>query len=479
MTTATVAAASLPLAGSTTAAPAAITITVDADATGGRVLPEHFLGLSWEADQLHQSWIDDDTGSLAALMRNLGPGTTRYSANAVDNTAWHPDAPEGTTAPVITAADLARAGDLAHATGWSVDLGVNLGANDPAAAADEVRAAQQEFGPMLRSVQIGNQPDFFALSQLEPYDHQTYLQQVHAYRTAIDAAAEGIRFAGPDSAMTAGALPLGQAYEPYARTWRAAYLNAFAGQSDFLNQHYYPLVKTPGGNTAAIVDQLTSRAIADADRAYIEDLVNEAAAAGVEPHLSETNSVAGGGQAGVSNTFGAALWTVDYLLTAASSGIAGVNMHQQPHDCGSYTWVCFPDGSATLHAQPAYYAGLLVSQLRGGTFLPTEVSDPNANISAHALRMPDGHIKVVVENAGPGPQPAVDVRVEGSTTTTATAQWLTAPSPYATSDVRFADSRVGADGSFTPGPARQLSTESGAVAIDFVAPSAVLLNLTD
>ncbi|MEV5646846.1 hypothetical protein AB0L57_01230 [Nocardia sp. NPDC052254] len=457
------------------AEPEVITVTVDAAATGGRVLPQNFLGLSWEADQLHQPWMGADTGNLAALLRDLGPGTLRFSANAVDRTPWQHDAPAEVPGPVITAADLTRVGRLAREIGWPVDLGVNLGANDPTAAADEIRTAQQAMGSMLRSVQIGNEPDVFPMTQLKPYDQHTYLDQVRAYRAAVDAAAPGLRYGGPDTAMAAPASVVGATLEPRARAFRSAYLDAFGQNGDFLDQHYYPLFRTPGANPADMVDQLNSTDTADRTRRFIDDIVHEADTAGVEPHLSETNSVAGNGQPGVADTFGAALWTLDYLLTAASSGITGVDMHQQPQDCGSYAWVCLADGSGRLRAQPPFYAGLLMAQLRGGTFLPAQVSDPGAGVSAHAVRMPDGHITVVVADVARAAHRSVSVRVVGTGADTAAARWLTGPSPYATADVRFAGAEVAADGTFTPAPPQRVSATAGAFGLDFDGPAAVVL----
>ncbi|PKY02993.1 hypothetical protein P168DRAFT_311547 [Aspergillus campestris IBT 28561] len=43
--------------------------------------------------------------------------------------------------------------------------------------------------------------------------------------------------------------------------------------------------------------------------------------------LGETNSASCSGQSGISDTFGAALWTTDYVLTAASMGIEQVYFH--------------------------------------------------------------------------------------------------------------------------------------------------------
>ena len=53
--------------------------------------------------------------------------------------------------------------DLAHTTGWSVDLGVNLLEYDPALAADEVQTASADLGSSLHAVEIGNEPDLYFL----------------------------------------------------------------------------------------------------------------------------------------------------------------------------------------------------------------------------------------------------------------------------------------------------------------------------
>src|SRR5699024_2919220 len=138
-----VAALPLFLASATTAtAEAVATATIHVDATSpGRVIPVDFLGLSFEADLLHERWIDPDTGNLATLLTNLGTGNLRFGANQVDNTAWMPDPSAPTPAwsggRQVTPDDLTRLGALAEATGWSVDLGVNLAHFDPAAAAGQ------------------------------------------------------------------------------------------------------------------------------------------------------------------------------------------------------------------------------------------------------------------------------------------------------------------------------------------------------
>src|SRR5579859_869754 len=74
-----------------TAQAAGTTITVDTSRTTGD-LPPDVLGLSFEADRLHQTpGFDPSQGNLAPLMENLGPSVIRIGANAVDRLAfWDP-----------------------------------------------------------------------------------------------------------------------------------------------------------------------------------------------------------------------------------------------------------------------------------------------------------------------------------------------------------------------------------------------------
>ncbi|MFD4466912.1 hypothetical protein ACFWPA_01310 [Rhodococcus sp. NPDC058505] len=136
-------AAALPVALTTVPAAAEpatpVTIVVDADRPG-RTIPADFLGLSFEANLMHEPWIAPGAGNVAALIANLGrAGNLRFSANQVDNTAWTPDPasplPAWANGQRVTPDDLTRVGELARNTGWSVDLGVNLAHFDPAAAA--------------------------------------------------------------------------------------------------------------------------------------------------------------------------------------------------------------------------------------------------------------------------------------------------------------------------------------------------------
>ncbi|MFK0287426.1 glycosyl hydrolase family 79 C-terminal domain-containing protein [Streptomyces sp. NPDC090499] len=466
----------------------ALTVTVDASGQGEAAIPGDFLGLSFEEGALHEPWVSASHGNLARMLDNLGRGSMRFAANGADATAWQPDPsvppPAWADGQVITPTDLARAGALARHTRWPIDLGVNLFHDDPAAAASLATAARRQFGPLLRTIQLGNEPNLYLPIRGVPnYTTDTYIKQATAYLAAIGKSAHGVRFSGPDAAGFLWGLPQADPITKPIPSWWSAYTSAFGHQTRFLDQHYYPLVNRPEIQTPATIDNLLSKTTAANTRNFVDLFAQQARTAGLPAHISETNSVANGGKAGVSNTLAAALWTVDYALTAAHEGISGINFHQQPHDCGGYTWICFPDQTATtdarLQAQPSYYAGLLVSALHGGQFLPTRVSGAAANVTAYAVRSPDRAVRVVIDNLDNTLKGTVAVRINGVTARRAGLQRLEGPSLEATSGVRFAGSQVAPDGSFTPNRPLRIPVTGSTFNVPFTTPSAVLLNITD
>lgn len=486
------------------AEPMVATITVDPD-NPGRTIPADFLGLSFEANLMHEQWISPDHGNVAQLLRNLGRGNMRFGANQVDRTAWLPD--PGAPVPDwvedgqhVTPADLTRVGDLARAIGWSVDMGVDLGHFDPAAAADQARSAQERIGDSLRSLQIGNEPNIYKAAPLlgggerRPYDPDTYAVDARIYREAMRSAAPGVRIEGPNTmGATIGVAPVDEAIMASAvRPWLQGYLANFGAESRTLNQHYYPFVNigkagvpddlTTIAEALPTVDGLLAAETSDRQTAFIRELVDTAHGAGLKPVLGETNAVAMEGRAGVTDTFANALWTADYLMTAAREGIVGVNLHMQPNMCESYTLFCFEDDAAresgTARPNPNYYAALAFNELVGGQILPTTVEAGGARISALAVRLPDAQIKVLVDNLDRDFTGDVAVRIAGRDDGhTATMRMLTADTPESLSGATFGGAAVAADGSISPAAEALVAQPDGyRVAID--RPSAALVTIS-
>lgn len=80
------------------------------------------------------------------------------------------------------------------------------------------------------------------------------------------------------------------------------------------------------------------------------------------------------GMPGVSDTFGASLWTLNFFLYAASIGISSVQMHMTDNSNAS-AWQPIPMyGSDTTFVRPQYYAHAAVAQLIGNGNGTTQIS---------------------------------------------------------------------------------------------------------
>src|SRR5579875_1962361 len=129
-------------------------------------IPKDFLGLSYEAPALTSPYFDLSNKVYVQLLRNLGPGSFRFGGNSVESTFWL-QAPIGANQTarrplrrptVITGSDLDRVFRFAHAIGWHVILGVNLGHFDPQMAADEAHYAVTHGGSALTGIESVMRP---------------------------------------------------------------------------------------------------------------------------------------------------------------------------------------------------------------------------------------------------------------------------------------------------------------------------------
>ncbi|KAH6866074.1 hypothetical protein B0T10DRAFT_569731 [Thelonectria olida] len=106
--------------------------------------------------------------------------------------------------------------------------------------------------------------------------------------------------------------------------------------------------------------------------------------------LGETGSLAGHGQAGVSNAAAAALWMVDYSLHAATF---------QPLDHIGVNITDF-DPKATRHVMPLYYGFLVVADAIGpsGNTYISEISTNSSELAAYQIWEGDTPSRLVLIN---------------------------------------------------------------------------------
>jgi hypothetical protein len=90
--------------------------------------------------------------------------------------------------------------------------------------------------------------------------------------------------------------------------------------------------------------------------------------------LREMSSVGPIGMPGVSDVFGASLWTLNFFLYAASIGISSVQMHMTDNSNAS-AWQPIPMyGHSTSFVRPQYYAHAAVAQIVGNGNGTTQIS---------------------------------------------------------------------------------------------------------
>jgi hypothetical protein len=526
-----------------------MTVTVQ-NGPSGAVIPATFLGLSWETTALASPLLAPPSAQLAQLLRGLGPGLLRISGVSVDRTRWSapaaasgqasgsapgsasapasgqaPTAPGTASAPAsgqaptapgtapapwqlaaIGPPDLEHLGALMRESGWRLLLGLDLGHLEAPALVQEAAAASAMLGGSLAGVQIGNEPDLFtrvpsapfrALLGDErlrepPWGLQQYETEITSLRGALAAGGAAAPLYGPDTAGPA---------------WLASYAQVEGRGLAALAQHYYPLDRCSGGRLlehgARLVSLLGTRVALD-ERRLLASLVRLAAGSGLPLRIDEANSVACAGQPHVSDTFGAALWALDFSLLAAREGVSGINFHGGLGLCGAggigspwYSPLCSLPGGQ-VHVRPEYYALLALRSLEGCAFVPVSYTTP-ANAAVFALRAPDGSLRVVVDDmelASSGarrsgarhggarrggaraPAPLRVTLSAGPSFTRATVLRLSAPAASSSGGATFGGAAVALDGSFAGAASQPVRFANGAFAVTVKPASAALLTIS-
>jgi hypothetical protein len=456
--------------------PAPLAVSVSADASHpGMTVGQEFLGLSFEVSSLRQIAGYAGGGDLVALLRSLGPGVLRFGGVSADTQVAWTDAETPRPAwalHVLEAGDLRELANLAAESGWHVLLTIGFGHYEPEAAAREAAAAKAALGPWLQGIELGNEPNAYALHGLrpEPWTFIQYDEQVTAYRNAIEAAAPGIPLDGPDTSGSS-------AYESWGLD------EAIDQKPALLTGHHYPLgcAEQPPPS----IERLLSPKIRQREGTSVRRYVAIARQSEVPFRMDETNSVSCGGVAGISNTFASALWATNYLSQAMSMGVSGVNLHGNPANCNGYSPVCAPTPEAlaagALGAQPVWYALLLARELIGERPIPASISAPaKPNVVVTAFIAPDGARRFVVVDDDPPKSRNVAIRLHvGGGFGGASILSLTAPSPTSLSGVRLGGVAVALNGTWSaPSRLPVAPNRHGVITVQLNPSNAALLTVS-
>ena len=325
------------------------------------VVPPDFMGLGYEISSIARTGLLSAHNSVyVQLVRTLGAqGVIRVGGNTSDYSSYSAtgqplSSPEGKAGSVVNDAVLRDLGSFLKATGWKLIWGLNLGNGTLDNAIAEAKAVTAASGESLLAFEIGNEPDLFPRRQghRHPgYSYDDYLREYRTYRDALRKAIPNIAFAGPDVAD--------------ATDWVARFALDEGKDIKLLTHHYY----REGQNPTSTIDKLLHR---DPKLAPILAKLRAASeSCGVPYRICETNSFSGGGKPGVSDTFAAALWVLDFMFILASAGCAGVNMETGVNQRGfisSYSPIG-DDEQGHYWAAPEYYGMLAFAQCGAGRII--------------------------------------------------------------------------------------------------------------
>ena len=436
------------------------------------VIQPRFCGLSFEKNTMYQQTFTPQNTALIRLFKLLGPSLLRIGGNSVDQFNWTPNG-GGTNKGEVTKSNIDQLAQFCEATGWICLYGVNLGGSangsqTPEKAAEEVAYVSQKLGNWLWAIEIGNECDAYvhADSFYPNWNVQQFIGLWEQYRKAIVARTPNVRVTGPGSAESED-------------TWTVPFGEAVTkSQIAMLTQHFYRSSgRKPTDNPASLVvtrDPKLERNLAT--------LQAGAAQIGVPYRITECNTYYNG-QAGASDAFSAALWSIDFMFACAAHGCAGVNFHTTGgNGSGGYTPITH-GGNHIKVVHPEYYGLLLFTMAGGGNVYRTTLDAGSLNATAYAIKTASG-LSVLLLNKDTSRSMKVTVKLPQSINHAELFEMssgMNGAGPAmlsATSGATLQGGAVGLDGSFRPAPPYTPNFNGNQLDCFVPAVSAVLVRVT-
>lgn len=411
-----------------------------------------FCGLSYEKSQMALPFFSGQNTNAIALFKLLGNSVLRIGGISVDNMQWTPDGP-GQKAGQIAPADIDALADFLAATGWSVIYGINLAQSTPELAAAEMAYATQKLGSSLISFHLGDGPDAYGAEypNLGSWDPTAF---VNLWQTFAQASA-GSSFVGPELAS------------PQVDPWTTTFAASESKLLKQLTQHYY---RGNGLDASSTMDELL------APDSILTTLLGQLGKIAAQYNLpfrfTESNTFYNGGAVGVSNAYGAALWTVDYLFQLATGGASGANIHGG----GDTSYAPITDFKGRVTGISPQFYGLLLFVLAGnGQLRKTTISAGGVNATAYAVAT-SSQLNVIIINkdATQNLQVTLDA---GQAVSSANLLMMTGDSLSATTGGAIQGASVGADYSFTAGTPYGLQVSGNDAMAYVTAGSAALIQI--
>lgn len=435
-----------------------VTVTID-ESNLRNPISDMFTGLSYETVYLSESDVlNANNKVLVQLLKNVGPGLLRIGGGSSDRIAWTGkprNASTGTDS--VTTSEIDRLAEFSRAIGWPVMFGLNVVKNDPDAAANEAVYVNSKLADNLYALQVGNEPDVYALNGLRPTGYGTldYKTEFDNYFSAIRAKLPNALFAGPGPA--------------YNTDWLSPFAEVESANIRLLDAHYY--VAGPA------TDPTINYGVLFSDYLKLNNILGAIKQQAETHHLpyriTECNSIYGGGKPGVSDIFASALWALDFMWTLAVNKGDGVNFHGGNH--AVYTPIEMQNGLVT--AKPEYYALLAFKYgINSATVIAANTNHSEYRCSAYACVNADGTRNVTLINKDETKNFYCTVET-GKVVSSVRIARLTAPGMQATNGVTFGGNSINDDGTFVPTNLERYTVNKKSFSINVPAASAAVVIL--
>jgi hypothetical protein len=270
--------------------------------------------------------------------------------------------------------------------GTPITYGLNLAYQESDYLDNIVKEAQAVVDNInnlqLYSFEIGNEPDLYGKNgfRTSAWSGLIYVQEFVERASAIyeqvlkPAGIHAEFFEAPATASTIGTsftIPNLVSY---------GMMDGKNGSGNFIsgwNQHdYFYFVDV--STYALTLDHLMELSNTESQFAYWVTEVQHGLATGKPYYLREMASAGPVGLPDISNTFGAALWTLNFFCYTASLNISSVEMHMTDNSFAS-AWMPISMPSNPAGVRPSYYAFAAMTQLLGSGNGTTQIAAVNSS----------------------------------------------------------------------------------------------------
>jgi len=394
-------------------------------------IPSSFVGINLEMVDLCAVLRTDAAHQRAyeQLYKNFATGTFHVGGHSADEALWRPDAkPACLGHPIITKTLVQSLFAFARRIHWNVIWGLNFLIDNPQMIAGEAAYVAAVGGSTLLGFSIGNEPELFVNRGERPagWGYSNFLTQWVTYRNAVLAQVPTAKFFGPEACCKT--------------SWFSSFLHDVRSDGSLAaaTRHYYYYSGSHARATNLTAETLLSEETLQRFTLAAREWVAAADKQGLPVAITEINTISNGGIRGISNSFGAVLWTSDILFQSALLGIKQLQFQEVP---GAWYASINPKGAPTI-----LYYGLFFFHLAAAQTAPLpSVLNTTENISAYVLKGTDGTLRVVVINKEP--QHGIEVAVSpGSSYHTVTTIRMQAASLTATTGITLGNTTLAANG---------------------------------